>query len=398
MPGTHATLSPSSAKRFLACPPSARLNAKLIDRFGEQSSPFAQEGTQAHALSELKLRHETGEINDFRFKAQKEALGEIPKEMEMFTDRYVDEVLERYYAAKRTCPDAQLLVEQRLNMERWVPGCFGTSDAVVVSDDILIVIDLKYGKGVPVSAVENPQARLYALGALNEYGALYGFDQVRTVIVQPRLESTTEETISREDLLAWGEEIRPIAEQAWKGEGEFQTGDHCRFCAARAICAARAAEAMDIFRHGFDEPRVIPDSDIPSILAVLDTAEAWIKDIRAYALAQAKQGISYRGYKLVRGKRPGRKWKDEEEVENVLARAGYDRDQYEETKLKSAAALEKVLGKSAFDALLGKMVTQGEGALELVPDDDKRPEFSPVDAVLVDLLEQKDEKENNENE
>ena len=391
MPGQHATLSPSSAKRFLSCPPSARLNAKLLARFGEQSSPFAEEGTKAHALSELKLRHETGEYNDFRFKTLKEALGDIPNDMEMYTDRYVDEVLERYYAAKRLCPDAQLLVEQKLSMDKWVPECFGTSDAVIVSDQILIVIDLKYGKGVPVMAEENPQARLYALGALNEYGALYGFSQVRTVIVQPRLESTTEETIGKDDLLAWGEEIKPVAEQAWRGEGEFHTGDHCRFCAARAICAARAAEAMDIFKHGFDEPRVIPDSDIPGILKVLDTTEAWIRDIRAYALAQAKQGISYYGYKLVRGKRPGRKWKDEEEVENVLARAGYDRDQYEETKLKSAAALEKVLGKSAFDALLGKMVTQGEGALELVPDDDKRPEFSPADTVLVDLLEQKEQ-------
>ena len=391
MPGKHATLSPSSAKRFLACPPSARLNAKLIDRFGEQSSPFAQEGTQAHALSELKLRHEAGEINDFRFKTQKEALGDIPKDMEMFTDRYVDEVLERYYAAKQKCPDAQLLVEQKLSMGKWVPGCFGTSDAVVVSDEVLIVIDLKYGKGVPVMAEGNPQARLYALGALDEYGSLYEFSQVRTVIVQPRLESTTEETISTEDLLAWGEEIRPIAELAWKGEGEFKTGDHCRFCAARAICAARAAEAMDIFKHGFDEPRVIPDSDIPGILAVLDTAEAWIKDIRAYALNQAKQGIEFRGYKLVRGKRPGRKWKNEEDVVDVLARAGYDRDQYEETKLRSVANLEKILGKSAFDALLGKMVTQGEGALELVPEEDKRPEYSSAEAALSDLIEGENE-------
>ena len=398
MPSLHSFTGPSSLHRVLACPPSARLCAKLIDRFGEQSSPFAAEGTLAHSVAELKLRRESGEINDFRYKTLREALGDVPKEMDMYTDRYVDVVLENYYAVRRKCPDAQLLVEQRLNMEKWIPGCFGTGDAIIVSDEVLIVQDLKFGKGVPVSAENNPQARAYALGAINEYGDLYGFDKVRTVIIQPRLESITTEDLTRQELIDWGDSVRPIVEQAIRGEGEFQTGDHCRFCAARAICAARAAEAMDIFKHGFDEPRVIPDSDIPGILAVLDTAESWIKDIRAYALAQAKQGISYRGYKLVRGKRPGRKWKNEEDVVDVLARAGYDRDQYEETKLKSAAALEKVLGKSAFDALLGKMVTQGEGALELVPDDDKRPEFSPVDAVLVDLLEQKDEKENNENE
>ena len=387
MPGQHATLSPSSAKRFLACPPSARLNAKLIDRFGEQSSPFAEEGTKAHSLSELKLRHELGEYNDFLFKTMVSALGDIPRDMDMYTDRYVDVVMENYYAVKRKCSDSLLLVEQRLNMEQWVPGCFGTGDAVIVSDEVLIVQDLKYGKGVPVSAIENPQARLYALGAVAEYGDLYSFKEVRTVIIQPRLESVTEEILTKQELLDWGEEIRPVAEQAWRGEGEFHTGDHCRFCAARAICAARAAEAMDIFRHGFDEPRVIPDSDIPGILKVLDAAEAWIKDIRAYALSMAKQGTSYYGFKLVRGKRPGRKWKSEQDVVDVLARAGYDRSQYEETRLKSAAALEKELGKAAFDALLGGLVVQGEGALELVPETDKRPEYSSVDAGMQDLLE-----------
>lgn len=387
MPSKHAILSPSSAKRFLACTPSARLNAKLIERFGEQSSPFAEEGTKAHSLSEHKLRHELGEHNDFWYKSIRAELGDIPKDMDMYTDRYVDEVLERFYAVRRKCPDAQLLIEQRLNMERWVPGCFGTGDAIIVSDEVLIVQDLKYGKGVPVSAIDNPQARLYALGAVAEYGDLYGFQKVRTVIIQPRLESVTEEELTRDELLAWGESIRPLAELAWRGEGEFHTGDHCRFCSARAICAARAAEAMDIFKHGFDEPAVIPDSDIPGILKVLPTAEEWIKDIRAYALNQAKQGTSYYGWKLVHGRRPGRKWTSEEEVISVLARAGYDREQYEETKLKSAAELEKTLGKTAFDALLGKMVTQGEGPLTLVPEDDKRPEFSPADTVLQDLLE-----------
>ena len=252
---------------------------------------------------------------------------------------------------------------------------------------MLIVIDFKYGKGVPVNAEGNSQARLYALGGVNEFGDLYGFQEVRTVICQPRLDSLSEEALTRAELLAWGDELRPVAEMAARGEGEFHTGDWCRFCAARAICAARAAEAMDIFKHGFDEPRVIPDSDIPGILRVLDTAEDWIKDIRAYALNQAKQGVAYRGYKLVRGKRPGRKWRNEDEVVNELTRAGYDRDQYEETKLKSVAELEKVMGKTAFEALLGKQVTQGEGALTLVPEDDKRPEYTAAEAALSDLTD-----------
>jgi len=386
-PSAHATLGPSSAERWLNCPPSARLNAKLIERFGEQSSPYAAEGTQAHALAELKLRHESGEINDYNFKTQREAMGDLPAEMEMFTDRYVDEVLSRYYAACRTCPDAKLLVEQRFTMDRWVPKCFGTSDAVIVSDEILFVIDLKYGKGVPVSAENNPQARLYGLGGVDAYGDLYGFTEVHTVICQPRLDSVSEEVLSRDALLLWGDLIKPTAKMAWEGTGEYKTGDHCRFCAARAICAKRASEAMTVFKYGFDSPAIIPEQDIPGILNVLDTAEDWIKDMRTYALNQMKQGVQYRGWKLVRGRRPGRKWKNEEEVINELSRAGYDREQYEETKLKSAAEMEKVLGKNAFEALLGGLVTQGEGPLTMATEDDKRPEFSPADAVLQDLLE-----------
>lgn len=386
-PTGHATLGPSSSERWLNCTPSARLNAKLIARFGDQSSVYAEEGTRAHALAELKIRHEAGFINDFQYKTLRSAMGDIPKERDHITDWYVDEVLGRYYAELKGCPDAQLLVEQRFTMDRWVPHCFGTSDAVIVSDHALYVIDLKAGSGVPVSAENNPQARLYGLGGINEYGDLYGFDEIHTIIVQPKLQYVGEEVLTRQQLLDWGERIRPPAEQAWRGEGEFHTGDWCRFCTARAICAARAAEAMEAFKYGADAPGVIPDSDIPKILAVLDTFESWAKDIRAYALNQAKQGISFRGWKLVHGRRPGRKWKNEEEVVNVLTRAGYDREQYEETKLKSCAELEKVLGKPAFDALLGRMVTQGEGALTLVTEDDTRPEFTPADAALQDLLE-----------
>lgn len=142
MPGTHALLSPSASKRWLSCPPSARLNAKLLDRFGERSSSFAEEGTKAHSLAELKLRKELGELNDFRYKALRTAMGEIPAERERITDRYVDEVLERFYAARQRTPDAQLYVEQRVDMSRWAKDCWGTSDAIIVSDEILFVIDL----------------------------------------------------------------------------------------------------------------------------------------------------------------------------------------------------------------------------------------------------------------
>lgn len=387
MPGQHAVLSPSASKRWLACPPSARLNAKLNERFGNKSSSFAEEGTKAHSLAELKLRHELGETNKFLFKSMVDALGDIPKEMDRNTDRYVDTVLEKYYAAKRQTPDAKLLVEVKLDMSRWAPNCWGTSDSVVVSDQVLVVMDYKNGSGVPVSAIDNPQARLYALGAVNEFGDLYGFTEVHTLIVQPKLDSITEEVLTKEELLAWGESIHDTAVLADKGYGKFKTGDHCRFCAARAICAARAEEAMRVFQHGFDAPAVIPDNDIPGILEVLPTAKAWIKDLEEYALNQAKLGTEFRGYKLVHGRRPGRKWKNEDAVIDILARAGYTEDQYRDAKLKSPADMEKLLGGAAFRALLSGEWAQGEGALTLVPEEDTRVEVTSAEAALSDLLD-----------
>ena len=281
MPGLHAVLSASSSKRWLSCPPSARLEEKLKGIFGEKSSPFAAEGTLAHALSELKLRKAIGEINDFSFKEQVKALGEIPREMERATDDYCDIVLGKLYDAQRIDPDARLLIEQRLDFSPWVPSGFGTGDATIVSNVSLEVCDLKYGKGVKVSAIENPQARLYGLGATNLLGDLYDFSHVRNTIIQPRVNESpvTEETLTRDELLEWGESIKPTAELAWKGRGDFCAGDHCKFCAAKAICAHRAAEAMRGFAHGFATPGLIDDAEIPGILAVADVAEAWIRDV-----------------------------------------------------------------------------------------------------------------------
>ena len=390
MPGTHSFLSPSASHRWLSCPPSARLHAKLIERLGDQSSEFAAEGTKAHALSELKLRLANGEINQFRYDAEKKLLGEIPREMEGYTDQYVDAVLERLYAARKLCPDARLFIEQRLDMTPWAPACFGTSDAVIVTDSTLEVIDLKYGKGVPVSAIGNPQARLYALGAINEFSAIYSFYTVRETIIQPRLDSITEETMPVQDLLAWGEAIKPTAKLAYEGKGEYHSGEWCRFCAAKAICKERVTQAMAIFENGFaDSPDTIPEENIAGILKVADLAEAWLKDIRQYALAQALKGAIFPGYKLVRGRAPARKWKNEDDVIDQMARAGYSTEQYmEQPKLMSVSVLEKSIGRTAFKALLAGQTIQGDAALTLVPEDDKREEYSSADAAFADLNSQ----------
>lgn len=388
MPGYHALLSPSKAKQWLACPPSARLSAKFSERFGEQSSSYAAEGTKAHSVAELKLRLELGELNKFSYDAQRKALGDIPKDMDRNTDIYVDIVLEKYYQAKKVCPDAKLFVEQRLDMSEWIPGCFGTADACVVSDTILEVMDYKNGQGVPVNAVENPQARCYGLGAVHEFGDIYGFTHVRNTIIQPRLDSVTEEVLSKDDLLAWGEEIKPIAQQAWKGEGQFSPGDNCRFCAAKAVCKARAYQSFDLLTACLDTPDVLPDDVIPGILKVADTCEQWIKDVRAYALNQALLGQEWPGYKLVKGKRPSRAFRNDEEAEQQLIRAGYTPEQYMESKMKTVAQVEKLLGKRAFDALMGSLVVQGEGKLTLVPEDDKRTEFESADAAFSDMIDE----------
>ena len=392
MPGLHATLSASGAKRWMSCPPSARLEERLRGIFGEKSTPFAEEGTKAHSLAELKLLREKGRlseddgINDFNYDLRRKALGDIPKEMDEATDYYAEIIIEKFLTARQSCPDAQLKLEQRLDFSRWVPDGFGTGDAVIVSEELLEVCDLKYGKGVPVFAENNPQARCYGLGALHCYGVLYGFKHVRNTIIQPRLDSVTEEMLTTDELLQWAEtELKPAAGLAWKGKGEFNPGDHCKFCAARAICYARATKAMTIFKHGFETPGVIPDDAIPEILAVADTAIDWIKDLQAYALSQALRGQEWPGYKLVRGKRPPRKWVDEEEAKHQLIRAGYEPEVYTETKFKSPSNIEKLVGKQAFEAIFATLVTQGDGALTLVPESDKRTEFTSAEADFSDI-------------
>ena len=408
-PQLHAILGASSAKRWLTCTPSARLGARLTSRLGSEPSPYAQEGTKAHALAEIKVRKAfyaadgmtttvysrmsqeerdayTG-INAFRYDALRAELGDIPADMEHSTDAYCDVVMEKYLSAKDQDASTRLLLEQRLDYSRWVPSGFGTGDCVIVSDSLLEVIDYKHGVGIPVDAVDNPQLRLYGLGAIAKFGQLYDFPAVRMTIIQPRLESVSEETLGRVELLDWAEaEVREKAQQAWKGIGDFVPGDHCRFCPAKAVCSARVAEALKLFRYGFESPGLIPDEQIPGILETLDVAEAWIKDFRAYAEKQALNGQKFPGWKLVRGKKPNRRWADPEEVRAQLLRAGYAPGQIETTSLKPVGEIEKTIGAKAFRALVGGLVAQGEGRLTLVPESDKRLEYASADAAFADLI------------
>jgi len=413
-PELHAVLGASSAYRWSVCTPSARLCERLNLRFGEKSSPYAAEGTKAHALGEVKIRYAVWKadhmtaakhgamtpeercmypgINVSRYRALRrqlvESSGDIPDDMEKATDSYCDVVIERYLRAKESDPSTQLFLEQRLDFSKWVPHGFGTGDALIVSDSLLDVIDYKHGQGVEVSAVENPQMRLYALGAINAFGALYDFQTVRCTIVQPRINNLSEDYTDRAHLGLWaGKEIVEQAKLAWDGKGDFVPGEHCRFCTAKAVCAARVSEALKVFNTGLVSAGEISDDQIAALLPSLDAAEAWIKDIREYTEERARQGQKYPGYKLVRGRKPARKWLNDDDVRAQLLRNGYGPEQFERTELKTVGDIEKTLGKTAFRALLGGLVSQGEGSLKLVPEDDPRPEYNSADAAFDDMTE-----------
>lgn len=410
MPGTHAVLSASSAYRWLACPPSARLCERLDARFGAKTSSYAEEGTKAHALGEIKVRYALWKadrmtaakhgalgpevraaypgINVTRYKALRKDLGDIPEDMEKATDSYCDVVIERLLRAREDDPTAQLLLEQRLDFSNWVPSGFGTGDAIIVSDTLLDVMDYKHGRGVQVSAEANPQMQLYALGAFDRFGQLYDFRNVRCTIIQPRLNNLSEEYLSVDELLHWGINVKDTAKLAWEGKGDFVPGEHCRFCSAKAVCAARAAQALKVFDYGLAGSGELSNEQIVSILPMLDQAEAWMKDLREYAEASATQGEKYRGYKLVRGKKPARAWTDENEVRAQLLRGGYGPETYEKTVLRSPADIAKALGAKAFRGLLEEpgLVKQGEGPLKLVPESDPRPEYNSADAAFGDMV------------
>lgn len=370
----HARLSASGAKRWLTCTPSARLEEK----FEDSTSSYAEEGTQAHRLAEMKARH-----NLLRCIARSdldETIAQIKPDPEMdeVTDQYIDILAERLAEAKSQTKDAELLLEQRLDFSHIVPEGFGTGDAIILADGTLEVIDLKYGKGIPVSAYDNPQARLYAIGALNKFGHLYDIHTIRSTIVQPRIDNISTEEISVEDLEKWGEDyVKPRAILADQGKGEYVTGEHCRFCKAKAVCRARAEEALSIVKHEFQQPPVLSDDEIPQILDILDKAEAWIKDIRDYAYQKALGGMRWDGWKLVEG-RSNRTYIDDTLVAEKLIDSGMLPETIYDMKLKGITAMEKILGKTKFQEQLSSLVIKPAGKPTLVPENDKREEINSV--------------------
>ena len=358
----HALLSASASKQWLNCPPSAKLCSEIEDR----ASPYAQQGTDAHELCEYKVQVALG--NDATNPT--ENLEYFDAEMENCTDEYRNYVVEQLEEAKKLCNDPIVLVEQRLDFSKWVPQGFGTGDCLIVADDVLHIIDFKYGLGVIVNAEHNPQMMCYGLGALDIYDGIYDIKTVKMTIFQPRRDNVSTFTMSKDELLSWADTVlAPTAKLAFEGKGEFKAGDHCTFCKIKATCRKRAEYNLQLAQYDFEMPANLDETEIAAILPKVDDLVSWVNDIKEYALQQALSGTKYDGYKVVEGK-SNRKYVDEGDVASIVTDAGYD--PYEK-KLLGITAMTSLLGKTKFAELLGELIEKPQGKPTLVPETDKRP-------------------------
>lgn len=378
----HAKLSASGSKRWLTCTPSVRLESGFEDK----TSSFAEEGTAAHELSELMLAYELKTINKATYTRRLNKFTKsneyYSQEMMDYVQGYVDYVMERVNAMRARTEDALVLIEQRLDFSEWVPDGFGTGDVLLIGDGLLEIIDLKYGKGVEVSADANSQMMLYGLGALHAHDLLYDIEDVLMTIVQPRLDAISTYEISSASLYDWAEKvIKPKAELAIKGEGEFSPGEHCRFCKAKAVCRARADENLAIAQDEFKDPDMLTPEEIADILFQTKELQKWAKDVEEYALDQAENfGVKFDGWKLVEG-RSNRKYANDDLVLGRLIEAEQDLKKVTETKILSITNMEKVLGKGTFNELLGDVIIKPSGKPTLVVATDKRPELNTAESA-----------------
>ena len=361
-PKGHAILSASSSDRWLHCPPSAR----LCETYEDKGSDYAAEGTDAHELCEYKLKRALGmDASD-----PTENLTWYNEEMEDCANGYAAYILEMVEAAKESCADPKVLIEQRVDFSRWVEQGFGTADCIIIADGTLRICDYKHGLGVLVDATDNPQMKCYALGALELFDDIYDIGNVSMTIYQPRRQNISTFEISKDNLYKWADEVlKPTADLAFAGDGNFLCGEWCGFCKAKHECRARAEANLTLAQYDFKLPPLLEDSEIEYILSRADELVAWASDIKEYALQQAINGKEWAGWKLVEG-RSNRKYSNEEAVIQVVTDAGFD--PYEK-KLLGITAMQKRLGKSRFDELLTAYIEKPQGKPTLVPESDKRP-------------------------
>ncbi|CAK0766792.1 DUF2800 domain-containing protein [Gammaproteobacteria bacterium] len=367
----HHELGPSSARRWMACPGSVRLSRDIPDT----GSDYAEEGTRAHELAEICLNqkyntddlpHDTGSPDD-------DAWGKFPQDMRQHVQTYLDFVRSR---------PGKMVAEIVVPLENWVLDGYGTADAIIMRDDEADLVDLKYGMGVPVSAEDNPQLKLYALGAHAAYGWIYDIKRWNLIVHQPRLDNVSEWSISTDDLLAWGETVKVAAALAMTEDAPLIPGEkQCRFCKARAICRARADQHLDDAMRSFSTPVPKPETldiaEIGGLLPRIGEIESWCADVRSYALQQALEGASVPGHKLVEG-RSIRRWVEESLVVGALTGAGIPEADLFERSLIGIPAAEKLLGgKKKAAPALSPLVVKPQGKPALVPESDERLAIHP---------------------
>lgn len=365
--GAHALLSPSSSKRWFECTPSAKLELG----FPDTSSSAAEEGTLAHEIGEAFLYQFKNPVPDKIFKKKLEEFKKNPlyeDAMLGYAEDYAGFVLSRMRR------NSFLFIETRLDLTKYVPEAFGTADAIVITDNILDFSDLKYGKGVKVSAVDNMQLKLYALGALEEYSMEFDIELVRVSIYQPRMNNIETWEIKASELIEWGENIlRPRAEMAFKGEGETVAGDHCRFCKAKARCTALANYGLEVAKKDFIQPYLLSDDDLMEVYKKQEVISIWVKAVAEHVFNEALSGKQWTGLKLVEGK-SNRVFKDAKETEKLLLKEGF-KDIYTPKALLGIGALEKAIGKVPFNKHVTPGLIKPKGAPALVPESDPRDKY-----------------------
>ena len=363
----HAILSASSSKRWLTCTPSARLEATLPEpKKAPGAFDFSQEGTTAHSLAEAKLRHYFGQISTEEFEKEYETI----KETKYYNDEFESHVDNYVLYVRSQIGEGDLpFFEQRVDFSDWVPDGFGTADVVILSKHAIRVIDLKFGQGVPVSAIDNSQLRLYALGAYAKFKEEYpDLKEVSYTIHQPRLDSISTDGTSIHRLIDWANYfVKPKAKKAWSGSGEFLPGDHCQFCRAKATCRARADFNNELAKLEFKDPPLLDDEELQNVLAKAQDLRQWVSDVEEYALQKAvEENKIPRGYELSTTV-THRRIADQVLAAEVLKEKGLPETEiWEQPKLKSIAALEKLRPKGQVVAWLGELVQRPEGSPKLV--------------------------------
>lgn len=389
---SHALLSASGAGRWLNCTPSA----KLEDEYGDKKDTvFTREGTLAHELSELYIKRDTLQsISESDFDARLEEIMAndlFSEEMLDVIPVYTDYCAAQLAEAKTANQLAVMEIEQKLDLTAFVPESFGTADCVIINDNLMEVIDLKYGKGVPVHAEWNKQLMLYGLGALQKYDTMYDISEVRLTIVQPRLDNISSWQVSVEELRKWAEEeLKPKAQLAFSGEGELSAGDWCRFCAVRNQCRKLYEQQVEIAKHEFAEPPLLSDDEIADIVLRVPRLVEWANSVAEYAQNKAvEENKQWPGLKLVEGI-SRRKWVDEEQAADAISVRCPELSGGEifTMKLNSITAIEKTVGKKRFAEVLSDMVVKPQGKPTLVPLDDKRPAmgYSQAQADFADNI------------